>query len=73
MMWLIKELAPIAAFIAVIMTVVILLCVLLPAEAFFPTFFALLLAFGVFACWNDNRPRKLQDGKTYCSPSYKKD
>jgi len=73
MMWLIKELAPIAAFIAVIMTVVILLCVFLPTQVFFFTFFALLFVFNVLACWNDNRPRKLQDGKTYCSPSYKKD
>lgn len=73
MMWLIKELAPMAAIISAIMLMFILLCVLLPTEAFFITFFALLLAFGVLACWNDNRPRKLQDGKTYCSPSYKKD
>ena len=71
MMWLIKELAPIAAFIAVIM-VVILLCVLLPTEVFFFAFFALLFVFNVLACCN-NSPRKLQDGKTYCSPSYKKD
>ena len=71
MMWLIKELAPIAAFIAVIM-MVILLCVLLPTEVFFFAFFALLFVFNVLACWN-NSPRKLQDGKTYCSPSYKKD
>lgn len=72
MMWLIKELAPMAAIIGAIMTVFILLCVFLPTEAFFVTFFALLLVFGILACWNDNRPRKLQDGNTYCSPSYLK-
>lgn len=70
MKFLIKELAPMTAIIGVIMLVFILLCVLLPAEAFFITFFALLLAFGVLACISDNKPRKFEDGKEYCTPVF---
>lgn len=65
MKFLIKELAPMAAIIGAIMLVFILLCVLFPAEAFFITFFALLLCFGILACISDNRPRKFKDGKEY--------
>jgi succinate-acetate transporter protein len=70
MMWLIKELAPMAAIIGAIMTVFILLCMLLPTEAFFVTFFALLFVFGILACISDNMPRRLEDGKKYCSPVF---
>jgi hypothetical protein len=70
MKFLIKELAPMAAIIGAIMLVFILLCVLLPSEAFFISFFALLLAAGVLGCINDNRPRKFEDGKEYCSPIF---
>ena len=70
MKFLIKELAPMAAIIGAIMLVFILLCVLLPTEAFFISFFALLLCFGVLVCINDNRPRKLEDGKEYCTPIF---
>ena len=74
MTWLIKELAPMTAIIGAIMTAFILLCVLLPAEVFYVTFFALLLCFGILACVADNMPRRLEDGKKYCSPVFiKKD
>ncbi len=70
MKFMIKELAPMAAIIAVIMLVFTLLCVLLPTEAFFVSFFALLLAFGILACISDNKPRKFEDGKEYCTPIF---
>jgi len=70
MKFLIKELAPMVAIIGAIMFVFILICVLLSPEAFFITFFALLFLFAVLACISDNKPRKLEDGKEYCSPSF---
>jgi len=70
MKFLIKELAPMVAIIGAIMLVFILICVLLSPGAFFVTFFALLFLFTFLACISDNKPRKLEDGKEYCSPSF---
>ena len=70
MKFLIKELAPLAVIITVIMIVFILICVLLSPGVFFVTFFALLFVFAVLACISDNRSRKLVDGHEYCSPSF---
>ena len=70
MKFLIKELAPLAVIITVIMIVFILICVLLSPCAFFVTFFALLFVFAVLACISDNKLRKLEDNKEYCSPCY---
>lgn len=70
MKFLIKELAPLAVIITVIMIVFILICVLLSPGAFFVTFFALLFVFAILACISDNKIRKLEDGKEYCSPSF---
>lgn len=70
MKFLIKEFAPMTAIIGAIMLVFILICVLLSPGAFFITFFALLFVFTFLACINDNRSRKFEDGKNYCTPSF---
>ena len=37
---------------------------------FYVAFFALLLVSGISGIYFDNCPRKMEDGKKYCSPSF---
>lgn len=44
---------------------------ILPPVMFYVTAFAILLVSGICGIYFDNCPRKMEDGKEYCSPSFK--
>lgn len=46
------------------------LATILPPVMFYVTAFALLLVSGICGIYFDNCPRKMEDGKEYCSPSF---
>lgn len=43
---------------------------ILPPVMFYVIAFALLLVSGICGIYFDNCPRKMEDGKEYCSPSF---
>ena len=46
------------------------LATVLSPVMFYVAFFALLLVSGICGIYFDNCPRKMEDGKEYCSPSF---
>ena len=46
------------------------LATILPPVMFYVTAFALLLVSGICGIYFDNCPRKMEDGKEHCSPSF---